>query len=362
MIDIIDFVEDLTRESTAFAHHPMCSFELEDKILYLNGISLLITVDGNIHKKEQDYLTILIKSFGLALDQVDEILSFAQNPDKDTMQTFFRRFRDQEISWTVLLDCIMMAHHDGHFHEKEQIIIDSISENLNIEVSKKAEIEELFIRLNNKDWTKSSTFFLENTIHQKYLKYILTYFNTTLDELLHRSEFPMPKKITWENIKYSNNEDLDVNETKITQEAISNYWLLKFLNDHLRKGKLYISKTFVLSNKGELLLDLKKSKISYLKEAEEFTCKYDLLLKEMNSYTPSLAKSLARFYSAKLIQGYTSWDDEECYVHYPENLHSFLEFKNNFFSFPSSSFFFNIEITKGIQSTELIDTPLYLTR
>ena len=36
-LDILDFLEDATREADAFEHHPARELSLEERLLYLNG-------------------------------------------------------------------------------------------------------------------------------------------------------------------------------------------------------------------------------------------------------------------------------------------------------------------------------------
>ena len=47
-MDILNFIQDVTKESNSFTHHPVKELSLEDRLLYLNGLALVMNADGQI--------------------------------------------------------------------------------------------------------------------------------------------------------------------------------------------------------------------------------------------------------------------------------------------------------------------------
>ena len=129
MMNILDFIQDVTKEANAFTNHPVKKLSLEDRLLYLHGLALVMNADDQI---EKDYLTILIKSFDLDQSLLTDLVAFAQSPDKDTTLAFFRTFRRNPLAQLFLFDAYMIAMRDEELHEKEQAVIDKLADQLEV--------------------------------------------------------------------------------------------------------------------------------------------------------------------------------------------------------------------------------------
>ena len=63
--DILDVINEATKEADAFEGHPAADFTMEEQLLYLNGLALVMNADGHIDDTEKEYIRILIKSMSL---------------------------------------------------------------------------------------------------------------------------------------------------------------------------------------------------------------------------------------------------------------------------------------------------------
>ncbi len=159
MFDILDLIHDATKEANSFENHPAKALPLEERLSYLNGLALVMNADAEISEDEKEYLRILIKSFDLDESCLNDFVTFAQAPDKDTIQAFFRTFRRKPLAQLFLFDAYMMGMRDGQLQDKERAVIDKMAEQLEILKGTRRDIFDLFCHIQNKDWTESSFVF-----------------------------------------------------------------------------------------------------------------------------------------------------------------------------------------------------------
>ena len=187
MFDILDLIHDATKEANSFENHPAKALPLEERLSYLNGLALVMNADAEISEDEKEYLRILIKSFDLDESCLNDFVTFAQAPDKDTIQAFFRTFRRKPLAQLFLFDAYMMGMRDGQLQDKERAVIDKMAEQLEILKGTRRDIFDLFCHIKNKDWTESSFYFSAHLLNPENFKHLLEYFEVDLRELLERT-------------------------------------------------------------------------------------------------------------------------------------------------------------------------------
>ena len=231
-MDILNFIKDVTKEADAFAHHPVKELSLEDRLLYLNGLALVMNADGQISDSEKEYLTILIKSFDLDQSLLNDLVAFAQSPDKDTALAFFRAFRRNPLAQLFLFDAYMMAMRDEDLHEKERAVIDKIAEQLEMIKGTQRDIFDLFCHIKHKDWEESSLYFSSHLLNPEHFKHLLEYYEVDLESLLATTNKLRERRLKakmghifdhleWIPLRYeSYNQEVSVEGKEITKDFI----------------------------------------------------------------------------------------------------------------------------------------------
>jgi len=182
--DILDVIEEATKEADAFEHHPVIELEMEEQVLYLNGLALVMNADGHIDDTEKEYIRILIKSIGLGESVLDVMVAFATAPDKDTVQAFFRAFRRKPIAQLFLFDALMMTRRDGKVEDKEMAVVNKIANQLEILKGTQQDIFDLFCHIKNRNWQESALYFSSHLLNPNHFKHLLAYHEVVLDELM----------------------------------------------------------------------------------------------------------------------------------------------------------------------------------
>ncbi|WP_105201531.1 tellurite resistance TerB family protein [Pseudoalteromonas sp. T1lg10] len=180
MLDILDVINEATKEANSFENHAAKDLTLEERLLYLQGLALVMNADGEIHAEEKEYIRILIKSFEMDESILESFVEFAQRPDKDTVQAFFRTFRRRPIAQLFLFDALMMTRRDDSVDEREKSVVDKIAEQLEVLKGTYQDIFELFCHLKNKDWDESSVFFSSHLLNPNHSNTCLITMKSTL--------------------------------------------------------------------------------------------------------------------------------------------------------------------------------------
>ena len=167
-----------------FDNHPVKKLPLEHQILYLMGLALVMSADGCLHKKQQDYICLLVKSFGLDHSLVDDVIAFANSPDKETALGFFHAFRRNPLAQLFLFDAYMLSMKNDTFHEQEKAVIDKMAEQLEVLVGTQKDIFELFCFIKNKDWRECSPYFNGHLLNSDHFEHLLDYYEINLENLL----------------------------------------------------------------------------------------------------------------------------------------------------------------------------------
>lgn len=181
--DVFDMLNEATKEADAFEHHPLKDSTLEQKLLYLQGLALVMNADADIHSEEKEYLRILIKSFGLPQEQLDDLEDFAKAPDKDTIQAFFREYRRKPVAQLFLFDALMMTRRDGKVDDKEQAVVNKMAEQLEILKGTQKDIFDLFCFIKNKNWPETALYFKSHLLSTTHFQHLLDYHELTEADL-----------------------------------------------------------------------------------------------------------------------------------------------------------------------------------
>ncbi|OOF05540.1 hypothetical protein BZG81_05430, partial [Salinivibrio sp. MA607] len=120
-------IKEAAKESNAFLNHAAKFLPLEDRVLYLQGLALVMNADGRIHEEEKNYLLILVNSFELDESLIDICVDFAQQPDKSTIQSILKCFKRKPIAQLFLFDALMISYRDGDMSQKEKEVIDELA-------------------------------------------------------------------------------------------------------------------------------------------------------------------------------------------------------------------------------------------
>jgi len=186
--DILGMINEAVKEANAFDAHPMCDVSLEERLLYLQGLGLIMHSDGNIGSDEVEYLHILIKSFGMDKSTIDCFISFAEQPDKDTIQAFFQTFSDSKYASVFILDALMIAHTDGNFDHKEKTVIEKMCENLNITAGLKSDIFCFHECIQTGNLDSATVYFNSDHFPPELYQYIFEYYNVDLNEIVNNAK------------------------------------------------------------------------------------------------------------------------------------------------------------------------------
>ncbi len=131
---ILNILKETTDEK-GYKNHPVMDCDFETKIYYLHGLALVMNVDCDIHSKEKKYLMKLIKTFGVNVDEMENLIGFGKNPNKKIIEEMLEVLKKSGISKNFMIDCYEMAYRDKKIKIEEKEIIKEYIELLNIENS-----------------------------------------------------------------------------------------------------------------------------------------------------------------------------------------------------------------------------------
>ncbi|HDY7619525.1 TPA: TerB family tellurite resistance protein [Vibrio vulnificus] len=234
MLDILDVINEATKEANSFENHAAKDLTLEERLLYLQGLALVMNADGEIHQEEKEYIRILIKSFEMDESILESFVEFAQRPDKDTVQAFFRTFRRRPIAQLFLFDALMMTHRDDSVDDREKAVVDKIAEQLEVLKGTYQDIYDLFCHIKNNDWNESSLYFSSHLLNVDFFKHLLSFYSIDYADFLDRTrqlnkvrfQQYLQKKlgitdISWGELSY-NNENIDVSHKNVSLKPVKN--------------------------------------------------------------------------------------------------------------------------------------------
>lgn len=268
MLDILDVINEATKEANSFENHAAKDLTLEERLLYLQGLALVMNADGEIHPEEKEYIRILIKSFEMDESILDSFVEFAQRPDKDTVQAFFRTFRRRPIAQLFLFDALMMTRRDDSVDEREKAVVDKIAEQLEVLKGTYQDIYDLFCHIKNKDWKESALYFSSHLLNPEHFNHLLDYFEVDLNDILETT-IELRKDRALRIIKERLGNNFDENNPPLN---IDNEIVVPLLQSGVNRGDIKVILDVVeIPEFGEL--SLANLGIDYNKETKELFLK-----------------------------------------------------------------------------------------
>ncbi|HDY8101740.1 TPA: TerB family tellurite resistance protein [Vibrio vulnificus] len=277
MIDILDIINDATKEANSFENHAAKNLTLEERLLYLQGLALVMNADGDIRPEEKEYIRILIKSFEMDEAILDSFVEFAQRPDKDTVQAFFRTFRRRSIAQLFLFDALMMIHRDDNVDEKEKLVVDKIAEQLEVLKGTYQDIFDLFCHIINKDWEESALYFSSHLLNPEHFKHLLDYYEIDFDELLAKTKSFRNKRIL-QIIKSRIKLPEGSEELKL---IINNELVLPMIQSSLNRGEVkVVLNKLVFESEEEV--ELSEVGLGYIQESKTLYLEKSIIISDGN--------------------------------------------------------------------------------
>lgn len=181
--NILDTIDAAVREAEIFENHPVKELLLEEQLLYLQGLSLVMSVDNEIHNEEVAYLKVLLNSFDMESSLLDGLVEFAKQPDKATIQSFFKTFRRKPIAQLVLFDALMISYRDQQLHDNEAAIIDRYARQLEIPQGTQKDIHNLFHYLRHQNWEQGLVSLHSLHLNSAYFEHLLPYFEIDIRQI-----------------------------------------------------------------------------------------------------------------------------------------------------------------------------------
>ncbi|ELY5143825.1 TerB family tellurite resistance protein [Vibrio vulnificus] len=276
MLDILDVINEATKEANSFENHAAKDLTLEERLLYLQGLALVMNADGEIHAEEKEYIRILIKSFEMDESILESFVEFAQRPDKDTVQAFFRTFRRRPIAQLFLFDALMMTRRDDSVDDREKAVVDKIAEQLEVLKGTYQDIYDLFCHIKNKDWEESALYFSSHLLNPEHFNHLLDYFEVDLNEILETTS-ELRKDRVLRIIKERLGDNFDSNNPSLN---IDNEIIVPLLQSGINRGEIKVILDVVeIPEFGEF--SLANLGIDYNKETKELFLKEPKVVSEI---------------------------------------------------------------------------------
>lgn len=343
--DILDLINEATKEADAFEDHPARELSLEERLLYLNGLALVMSADNDIDVEEKEYIRILIKSFEIDEIALDSFIEFAQAPDKDTIQAFFRTFRRRPIAQLFLFDALMMTRRDGKVEDKEIAVVNKIADQLEILKGTQQDIFDLFCHIKNRHWNESALYFSSHLLNPEHFKHLLDYHEVDFDELMKETDALRTDRllniIAQKNSNEENSKPIIDNEILMPalqaevdrgNSSVVNNKITIVDNDYI--NEIDLSSLGLGWNKEYCALYLIESKITEDRDVIKYFLNL-LEIKDINAYIKILYKSEFR-----IPVGTKNVDNmRELHLDKPlETAFQFLVFDNKYFKYTDAHY------------------------
>ena len=239
-------------------------------------------VDDDIDEKEKEYIRMLLNSFDLPEEKLEEFVAFAENPDDRAVRDMMAFFPERDIKYVFMFDCLMLAYCDEEFHEKEKAIIDQYFEGLKLTDREKEQILYLHEKIKEQDKRAVYRFFLQkDAIKKELYEYLLDYYDMRIasieeeivDEIKRAMKFEM---LEWSYSEYHYHYSHQHRIIEVSTAPINNYQFLLFLQ--------WLSDNHSLLFEGDLVMNSDRSPICNLNVIKFENGSF--ILKENEKYMP----------------------------------------------------------------------------
>lgn len=195
-LDILDFVSEAINESyneenkekELYTDHPLKEISVDERVLYLQGIALVMNADKEIHDDEVKYLSILLNSCELEASSLDELLTFAKSPDKDAIKQLFSTFKNQAIAETFIYDAMVMAKRDDELQDVETKLESILVNQLQISSDKYQHIQYLFKAISVKNWHACAMVFHLNLLDLDHYLHIFSFHKADINFHINKAK------------------------------------------------------------------------------------------------------------------------------------------------------------------------------
>jgi len=210
---ILDMLDEASMETEIIENHPVKLLTLEEQILYLQGLSLVMNASDEIVTEQKDYLLLLIRSFALGSSIIDEIINFCQQPDKETIVSFFNTFKIHKNKHNFLLDTFVMVSRLNEGQEKSEFIqcqaMDKIAKSLNITETEVDSIESLMKDVFSGDSKALSIQLNRGVLDTKQFEYLAVFYDLEINLLGNDNDNDIEKsaELGWEAMELKKSEN-----------------------------------------------------------------------------------------------------------------------------------------------------------
>lgn len=290
-------------QTLSFEKHPCRELDQEMMIHYLNGLALLTNEDGNVCDKEEEYLSILINSFGLSEDMLETFVAFAQNPDEKLILDMMQSFMSKDIKYNFMVDAMMIASIDGNVHENEKAVIDEYFEMFKLTKEEAKDLRYIYEMFYKQDGNALFRYFGQQTdddifiIKKELFQYLIDYYKIDFKYELQKEE-KKALKVEFFKPTFSSGK-LEYNYVEIGVKPINNYLFSIFLNELLLTKQIEKNgdSMFADVKTKDLLFDPASSEIEF--KENKFSVKGAKRDEKVTGMTYLLAERFAEWMSEK---------------------------------------------------------------
>jgi uncharacterized tellurite resistance protein B-like protein len=126
------------------APHEALQLTLDERVDYLAVVASIAAVDVKLQNSEKAKLRELGRALELPEDRMREVLDVAERP-AGSVDDRVARLRSSDLRFTLLTDCICLAHADADFGEEEQAEIARIATALGVSGTQLAAMVEYVV-------------------------------------------------------------------------------------------------------------------------------------------------------------------------------------------------------------------------
>ncbi len=145
--NILSMITKARRSNTSLQLHPGGNLSMEEKVLYLRGLSLMAVIDETISPEEEAFLEILLHTFQISLEELEDLKAFAQAPDQESLNDFTKKFAGSNLALPFLADMLEIASLDGTLKAEEEEVFAYMAHLLKVLPPQQKELKEAWANM-----------------------------------------------------------------------------------------------------------------------------------------------------------------------------------------------------------------------
>ncbi len=158
-------------------NHPAVNMRLSDRILYLDGIALMMSIDHEIHKKEKKYLTTLIVSLDLPKENLEQFINFSKKNYNNSVEIISKSLKRNNLEIIFLLDLLIIRLADNKIRKEETELLTFFAKELEIDETTRKDLESLAHFFKIDDIEGIIELFNKNNLKKEEFRYLFDYYN-----------------------------------------------------------------------------------------------------------------------------------------------------------------------------------------